>query len=95
MANTCGVCKYGQETKPGGQRPSPGTMWCVQRGIQMAKHRSMQCFAPLAGGPVRHCIDCKKAKKTRPNGETPQIGYLWCEKKHLEMHRQRNRECFE
>ena len=95
MANTCGVCKFGQETKPGGQRPSPGTMWCVHRGIQMAKHRCMQCFVPCAGGPARHCADCKKAKKTRPNGETPQIGHLWCERKHVDMHRQRNMECFE
>jgi hypothetical protein len=61
----------------------------------MARHRSMQCFAAMAGGPARHCLDCKKAKKTRPAGETPQIGFVWCEKRHAEIHKQRNMECFE
>lgn len=95
MANTCAVCKFGQETKPGGQRPPQGTVWCVQRGIQMARHRSMQCFVPVAGAPAKHCFGCKKAKRTKPSGETPQIGFIWCEKKHDEVHKQRNMDCFE
>ena len=95
MANTCLVCKFGKEEKPGGQRPPPGTVWCVQRSIQMAKHRSMQCFVPLAGGPAKHCVDCKKAKISKPTGETPQVGHVWCEKLHMEIHKQRSKECFE
>jgi hypothetical protein len=95
LSNTCGVCKHGHETKPGGQRPSPGTVWCVHRGIQMAKNRSMQCFVALAGAPVKHCLDCKKAKKTRPTGETPPVGQIWCEKRHTEIHKQRSMDCFE
>ncbi|HUI46896.1 MAG TPA: hypothetical protein VL122_13035 [Nitrospirota bacterium] len=95
MANTCGTCKYGHETKPGGQHPSPNTVWCAQRGIQMAKHRSIQCFTPPASRPARHCLDCKKAKLTKPSGEAPQIGHVWCEKRHAEFGKQRNMECFE
>ncbi|HTG01813.1 MAG TPA: hypothetical protein VK654_14625 [Nitrospirota bacterium] len=95
MANTCSICKHGHETKPNGQVPSAGTVWCSQRSIQMAKHRSLQCFTPHAGRPVQHCVDCKKAKITRPTGEVPQIGHVWCEKRHLEIGKQRNMECFE
>jgi hypothetical protein len=95
MSNTCRLCKFGQEVRPGGQRPSPGTVWCAQRCIQMARHRSMQCFVPPAGGPARLCRECKKAKMTRPTGATPQIGHIWCETKRMEMHKQRNMECFE
>lgn len=93
--NICGTCKHGHDSKPGGQRPSPGTVWCIQRSIQMAKNRQMPCFVPLYVVKIRHCVACKKAKMLKPSGETPQLGNIWCEKKHVEMNKQRNMECFE
>ncbi len=91
----CGSCKYGYDVRPGGQKPSPGTVWCGQRGMQMAKNRQMPCHVRLGRAQARHCIDCKKAKMLKPSGETPQLGNVWCEKKHIEINKQRNMECFE
>lgn len=95
MSNLCGACKYGHDTKPGGQTPSPGTVWCIQRNIQMAKNRQMTCFSPFVVKKIRHCYECKKSKITKPTGESPQLGNVWCEKKHLEINKQRGMECFE
>ncbi|MBI5638803.1 MAG: hypothetical protein HZA17_00100 [Nitrospirae bacterium] len=93
--STCGVCKHGSDTKPGGQKPSPGTAWCLHRGVQMAKNRQMPCFVPVGGVKPKHCIDCKKSRIIKPSGETPQLGNVWCEKKHAEINKHRSMECFE
>jgi hypothetical protein len=90
----CGACKYGYDTKPGGQRPSPGTVWCGKRSIQMAKNREMPCFVALKQ-VIRHCEDCKKAKITTPSGSALQLGNIWCEKKKTEVHKMRSMDCFE
>lgn len=95
MNSVCGSCKHGYDRKPGGQIPSPGTVWCGQRSIQMAKHRQMPCFVPLGGAKTRRCVECKKAKMLKPSGESPQLGNVWCEKKHIEINKQRSVECFE
>lgn len=95
MNNSCGVCKYGNDTKPGGQKVSPGTVWCSHRSIQMARNRQMPCFAPVGGKKVPHCIECKKAKMAKPSGDVPQIGHIWCEKRHFEINKQRSMDCFE
>ncbi|MBA4371290.1 MAG: hypothetical protein C0402_00330 [Thermodesulfovibrio sp.] len=95
MSTTCSTCKHGHELKPDGQRPPSGTVWCAQRKIQMAKHRQMPCFIPIAPLKTKHCIDCKRAKITKPSGGAPQLGNVWCEKKHLEINKQRSMECFE
>ena len=94
MNKQCGACKFGYEEKPGGQKPSPGTVWCGKRSIQMAKHREMPCFVPLRQA-VRHCADCKRAKITLPSGGALQLGNIWCEKKKVEVHKMRNMDCFE
>jgi len=91
----CGNCKHGYDVKPGGQRPAQGTVWCGQRGMQMAKNRQMPCHIAIGGVKVRHCVDCKRARMLKPSGETPQLGNVWCEKKHAEINKQRNMECFE
>jgi hypothetical protein len=93
--NLCGMCKYGHDVKPGGQKPSQGTVWCAQRGMQMGKNRQMPCYARFGRAQTHHCIDCKKARMLKPSGETPQLGNVWCEKKHIEINKQRNMECFE
>jgi len=90
----CSVCKFGHDEKSGGQKPSPGTVWCGKRAIQMAKHREMPCFVPLRQ-VIRHCVDCKKAKITSPSGSALQLGNIWCDKKKAEIHKMRNMECFE
>lgn len=95
MDNVCCKCKYGYDVKPGGKRPAQGTLWCGQRGMQMAKNRQMSCHVPIGGLKAKHCIGCKKAKMLKPSGETPQLGNVWCEKKHAEINKQRSMECFE
>ena len=95
MQNSCGICKHGHQTRPGGQTISPGTVWCSQRSMPMAKNRALSCFVPLGGMKVRVCVECKKAKMLKPSGETPQLGNIWCAKKHVEMNKQRSMECFE
>ena len=95
MANLCGSCKLGQEQKPGGGKPAPGTVWCSQRGVQMGKNRPMPCFVPRPGRRASHCLDCKKAKMLKPTGEAPQPGHVWCEKRHYEINKQRSMGCFE
>ncbi len=90
----CGACKFGYDTKPGGQKPSPGTVWCGKRSIQMAINREMPCFVPLKQA-IRHCVDCKKAKITTPSGSALQLGNVWCEKKKSEIHKMRSMDCFE
>jgi hypothetical protein len=95
MPNTCGICKYGYDTKPSGERPSAGTIWCGKRKIQMAKHRQMDCFTPLPGIRVHHCADCKRAKITLPSGGALQLGNVWCDRKKVEIHKMRSMDCFE
>ncbi|MDA8083913.1 MAG: hypothetical protein M0024_09685 [Nitrospiraceae bacterium] len=95
MSSNCGICRHGHDTKPDGQKPSPGTVWCGQRKIQMAKHRQMPCFVSLPGMKIGHCVDCRRARITKPTGGSPQLGNVWCEKKHLEINKQRSMECFE
>ncbi|MHB8882672.1 MAG: hypothetical protein ACYC69_14335 [Thermodesulfovibrionales bacterium] len=95
MNTGCGTCKHGHEVKADGSRPSPGTVWCSQRKIQMAKQRQMSCYVPLVVQRTKHCIDCKKAKIIKPSGEAPQLGNIWCDKKHIEINKQRSMECFE
>ncbi|MBI5102358.1 MAG: hypothetical protein HZB33_11050 [Nitrospirae bacterium] len=95
MSSKCATCKYAHELKPDGQRPPQGTIWCSQRVIQIARHRSMPCYVPLVLTKAKHCINCRKAKITKPSGETPQPGNVWCEKKHDEINKHRGMECFE
>ena len=89
----CGSCKFGYDTKPGGQSPSPGTVWCGKRSIQMARSREMPCFIPLK--KMRHCSECKRAKITTPSGGALQLGNIWCDKKRTEVHKMRSMDCFE
>jgi hypothetical protein len=91
----CGTCKYGYEEKPGGHKPSPGTVWCGKRSIQMAKNREMPCFVSFGGKKTTHCFECKKAKITTPSGGALQLGNVWCEKKKTEIHKMRSMDCFE
>jgi hypothetical protein len=93
MNKFCGFCKYGYDTKPEGQRPTPGTVWCGKRSLQMGKNREMPCFVPLK--KVKHCADCRKAKITTPSGGALQPGNVWCEKKKIEIHKRRGMDCFE
>ena len=93
--NICARCRHGREEKPGGQRPSPGTVWCSQRNIQMAKGRQMPCFSPFGGIKPKHCMDCKRAKMLKPTGESPPLGDVWCEKRRIEVNKLRSMECFE
>jgi len=95
MPNACGICKYGCDTKPSGERPSSGTVWCGKRKIQMAKHRQMDCFMPLPGIKIHHCVDCKRARITLPSGGALQLGNVWCDRKKFEIHKMRSMECFE
>lgn len=95
MNNVCAGCKYGYDRKPGGDKPSSGTVWCGKRKIQMAKHRQMDCFMPLPGMKVRHCADCKRAKITLPSGGALQLGNVWCDRKKAEIHKMRSMDCFE
>lgn len=94
MERQCGVCRYGLERKPDGQRPSAGTVWCSKRGLQMAKNRDMPCFVALFR-KQHYCMDCKRAKITTLTGASLQLGYVWCEKKKAEIHKKRNMDCFE
>ena len=94
MNKSCVECKYGYEAKPGGQKSSPGTVWCGKRMLQMGKHREMPCFVPLRQA-IRHCVDCKRAKITTPSGGGLQLGNIWCEKKKMEIHKMRSKDCFE
>ncbi|NJD57682.1 MAG: hypothetical protein FIA94_14930 [Nitrospirae bacterium] len=95
MNTVCASCKYGYDRKPGGEKPSPGTVWCGKRKLQMAKHRQMDCFTPLPGIKVRHCADCKRAKITLPSGGALQPGNVWCDRKKTEIHKMRSMDCFE
>ena len=95
MNKLCETCKYGYDIKPGGVRPSPGTVWCGKRSIQMAKNREMPCFVPFGGKKITHCFECKKAKITTPSGSALQLGNVWCEKKKIEIHKMRSMDCFE
>ncbi len=94
MSNQCGSCKHGSNTTMGGAKASPGTVWCVQRNLQMGKMRQMPCFVSAISRP-RHCTDCKRARFQSHTGETPKLGNIWCEKRHLEINKQRSMECFE
>jgi len=94
LNKVCGVCKFGYDTKPGGQKPSPATVWGGKRSIQMAKNREMPCFVPLKQ-VIRHCVVCKKARITTPSGSALQLGNVWCEKKKVEIHKTRSMDCFE
>ncbi len=95
MTDICGACNYGHDTRPGGGKASPGTVWCAQRNMQMGKNRQMSCFVAVGGRKARHCADCKRAKMLAPSGESPRLGNIWCEKKRAEMNKQRGMECFE
>ncbi|MBL0224389.1 MAG: hypothetical protein IPQ16_02045 [Geobacteraceae bacterium] len=95
MANLCGTCKHGHETKPGGTKASPGTVWCGQRNLQMGKQRQLPCFVAPGGVRPRHCLDCKRAKLLSQTGEAPRPGNVWCDKRHTEINKQRTMECFE
>ena len=95
MNNSCRECKFGHDTKPGGQRPSPGTVWCAHRSIQMAMNRQMPCFTPIRGRKTRPCFGCKRARITKPTGRSLQLGHVWCEKKRFEINKQRCMDCFE
>ena len=95
MNNICGACKHGHDKKTGGEKPSPGTVWCAQRSIQMGKSRQMPCFIAAVGIKATHCLDCKRAKMLTNVGVTPQLGNVWCEKRHVEINKQRCMGCFE
>ncbi len=95
MANSCGGCRHGHEARPGGGKPSPGTVWCGQRNMQMGKCRQMPCFIASSGRKAPHCVDCKRARMLGPLGETPRPGNVWCEKRRMEANKQRSMECFE
>ena len=95
MNNSCGSCKYGHDTKPGGGKASPGTAWCTQRNLQMGKNRQMPCFSATGGRMANHCVSCKRGKMLMPTGGAPRLGTVWCEKKHLEVNKQLSMECFE
>ena len=81
LIRSCGGCKYGYDSKPEGHKPSPGTVWCGKRSIQMAKSREMPCFVQFGGKKITHCFECKKAKITTPSGSALQLGNVWCDKK--------------
>lgn len=95
MTKTCGICKYGFDTKPSGERPSHGTVWCGKRKIQMAQHRQMDCFMPMPGIMIHHCVDCKRARISLPSGGSLQLGNVWCDRKKIEIHKMRSMDCFE
>lgn len=95
MGNLCGACKHGHDTKAGGAKVSPGTVWCSQRNLQMGRMRQMPCFVAASGYRPKHCIDCRHAKAQTHTGETPRLGNIWCDKRHLEINKQRCMECFE
>jgi hypothetical protein len=95
MGRTCGECKYLNDLKVNGQKPSPGTVWCQQRAIQMAKNRQMSCFVPMVSQKIKDCVDCKRPRITIPSGESPQLGKIGCDKKKTEINKQRTMECFE
>lgn len=95
MNNTCGLCKYGHDTKPGGGKASPGTVWCMQRNMQMGKNRQMPCYVGGGGRIVSRCSACKRAKLQTPTGGSPRLGTIWCEKRRLEVNKQLSMECFE
>jgi hypothetical protein len=95
MSNQCGTCKHGHDTKAGGLKVSPGTVWCGQRNFQMGKLRQMTCFVPAVGIRAKHCLDCKRAKMLTHTGDTPRLGNIWCDKRHAEINKQRTMECFE
>jgi hypothetical protein len=95
MTNSCGTCKHGHDTKPGGGKTSSGTTWCSQRSLQMGKSRQMPCFAAIGGRVVNHCVSCKRGKLLMPTGGPPRPGTVWCERKHLEINKQLSMECFE
>ncbi len=95
MKNTCGVCRHGHDTKPGGEKPPPNTVWCGQRKIAMGQHRQMSCFKPFPGVKVHHCADCKRAKITTPSGGSLKLGNVWCDRKREEIHKMRTMDCFE
>jgi hypothetical protein len=95
MNNTCGSCKYGSDTKTGGGKVSPGTVWCSQRSMQMGKFRQLPCYAGVGGKVVNRCSACKRARMRTPAGVSPRLGTVWCDKKHLEVNKQLSMECFE
>jgi hypothetical protein len=94
MNSICKDCKYGNETKPDGLKPPPGTVWCSHRGMQMGINRQMPCFKGLRI-KKDHCFSCRHAKVAKPSGEAPLLGNIWCDKKRDEMNKQRMMECFE
>jgi hypothetical protein len=94
MNNTCGVCRYGHDKKPGGQRPPAGTVWCPKRNMAMGKNRRMKCFVSLAGKGAAECRRCRWARKSRPDGVPPKVGHVWCDKRDIEIAKMRNMECF-
>ena len=91
----CGLCKHGHDTRPTGEKTSPGTVWCDQRKLQMARGRQMPCFVMKAGLKVNHCADCKRARMLTQSGVSPRPGNVWCGRKQVEINRQRTMECFE
>ncbi|MBK5275195.1 MAG: hypothetical protein JJE30_09120 [Desulfuromonadales bacterium] len=95
MNNSCGSCKYGHDTKSGGGKASPGTVWCSQRNMQMGQNRPLPCFVAIGGRIIKRCSACKQAKLHMPTGGNPRLGTVWCEKKHLEINKQLSMECFE
>jgi hypothetical protein len=95
MNNSCESCKYGHDTKPSGGKPSPGTIWCAKRNMQMGKNRQMPCYYGTGGKMVNRCAACKRTKLHTPTGEFPRLGNIWCEKRHLEVNKQLSMECFE
>jgi len=95
MYNFCEECKYSFATKPEGQSPPPGTVWCDHRSIQMARKRQMPCFTPLRVRKTGHCFVCTKARTTLPSGKSPQAGHVWCEEKYSVINKQRFMDCVE
>lgn len=95
MNNSCGTCKYGNETKPSGGKSSPGTTWCSKRNMQMGKNRQLPCYSGIGGKTINRCTSCKRAKLHTPTGEIPRLGTVWCEKRHIEVNKQLSMECFE
>ena len=91
----CKTCKFGSDEKPGGKRPSPGTVWCLKRGMQMGTTRELPCFTSVRGRKSGRCFECKHAKFVKPYGGVPAPGNIYCDKLHKEINKLRSTGCFE
>lgn len=95
MNNSCGTCKYSNDTKLNGGKPSPGTTWCSKRSMQMGKERQMTCYSGICQKTINRCTSCKHAKLHTPTGDLPRLGTVWCDRRHAEVNKQLCLECFE